>query len=224
MRTKALILAGLMSAAGVASSIAQNVYSVNVVGYINVSLTNRFSLVANQLDNGLGNYVTNLFAGAPPNTRVYKLTPTGSYDILTYRGAPFNRWDPVALAASMTLSSGEGAFVLNPNAPTPINFTFVGEVLEGTLINPVATGFDIYSAMVPQEGGIQTVHGYVPNANDRVYKYLAATGTYDIRTYRGAPFNRWDPISPGEPVLGVAEAVFISTGTAKNWTRIFDVQ
>src|SRR6059036_1804778 len=46
MRTKTLICAATLLAAGAATSMAQNVYSLNVVGYVQVSLTNGFNLVA----------------------------------------------------------------------------------------------------------------------------------------------------------------------------------
>lgn len=60
MRTKTLILSAMIGVAGIASSFAQNVYSVNVVGYINLTLTTPFSMIANQLDNLQGNLVKDL--------------------------------------------------------------------------------------------------------------------------------------------------------------------
>jgi len=222
MRTKALILSAMIGVAGIVSSFAQNVYSVNVVGYINQTLNTTWSLIANQLDNGQGNYVTNLF---PPVTTftVFKFNGLG-YDTLEYRGAPFNRWDPPAQAAIMTLAPGEGAFVKNKAAnpaTSPINLTFVGEVLQGKLTNELIAGFEVYSAMVPQDGLIGAVHKYVPTAGDVVYKYDPATSTYDPRTYRGAPFNSWNP---SEPSLAVGEAVFIKPTVAKLWIREFTVE
>jgi hypothetical protein len=94
----------------------------------------------------------------------------------------------------------------------------VGEVMQGDLVNPVALGFDIYSAMVPQAGGITSVHNYQPTDQDVVYKY---TGTsYASKTWL-ATLNRWNPV--GEPNLEVGEAVFIRSRAAKNWTRTFTV-
>ena len=49
MRTKVLLGAAALAAAAATAS-AQNVYSLNVVGYINLSLTNGYNMVANQLD------------------------------------------------------------------------------------------------------------------------------------------------------------------------------
>ncbi|MCX7723419.1 MAG: hypothetical protein N2379_10260, partial [Verrucomicrobiae bacterium] len=51
MRTKTLLAAAAILAVPLATTVAQtNVYSQNVVGYINLTLTNQITLVANQLD------------------------------------------------------------------------------------------------------------------------------------------------------------------------------
>jgi hypothetical protein len=206
----------MVGVAGIASSYAQGtVYSVNVVGYINLTLTNNFNLIANQLDNGAGNLVTNMFTGLPAQTVIYKFNGA-TYTSLTYLGAP--GWTPPA-ARTMTLAPGEGVFVKRPAGSTaPINVTFVGEVMQGDLVNPVVVGFDIYSAMVPQAGGITTVHNYQPANQDVVYKFNGTT--YSSKTWLQA-LNRWNPA--GEPTVEVGEAVFIRSRTAKNWTRTFNV-
>jgi len=207
----------MVGVAGIASSFAQNVYSVNVVGYINLTLTNNFSLIANQLDNGQGNLVTNMFTGVPTGTFVYKFNGV-SYASLQLSAIPGQGWTPIA-NRQMTLAPGEGVFVRKPAAAASIPLTFVGEVMQGDLVNPVVIGFDIYSAMVPQQGGIGTVHGYVPAPGDFVYKWSGTS--YSSKQYRGAPFNAWSPA--GEPVLEVGEAVFIKSTTVKNWSRTFNV-
>jgi hypothetical protein len=208
----------MIGVAGIVSSFAQNVYSVNVVGYINLTLTDDFSLIANQLDDGAGNLATNILAGAPVDTVVYKFNGV-SYDQLTYRGAPFNRWTPDATAAVMTMGPGEGVFVKKPAAASELNFTCVGEVMQGDLSQDVVLNFEIYSAMVPQEGGIQTVHNYIPTPNDTIYRFNGVG--YDQFRYLGAPFNRWNP---EEPVLTVGEAIFIKSVDVKTWSRTFNVE
>src|ERR1043166_2369568 len=81
MRTKTLFLAAALSAAGLATSLAQssNVYSLNVVGYINLQLTNGFNLIANQLDldgTGTNNTLnTSIGTNVPNLTRVYTYQP-----------------------------------------------------------------------------------------------------------------------------------------------------
>lgn len=203
----------MLGVAGLTSANAQNVYSVNVVGYMTLTLTNTFSLIANQLDDGAGNLVTNLFQGVPLQTVVYKFNGSG-YDSLTWVG----QWTPI-LNRQMTCAPGEGVFVKKPATPASVSVTFVGEVMQGTLVNPVVTGFDIYSGMVPQDGGITSVHNYQPANQDVVYKFTGSS--YSSKTWLSA-LNRWNPV--GEPVLGVGEAVFINSKSNQSWTRSFTVQ
>src|SRR5436190_4799543 len=68
MRTKTLFLMAAAIAAGLVSSFAQssNVYSVNVVGYINVTTPPGFSMIDNQLsvsNNTLGDVLGNANSG-----------------------------------------------------------------------------------------------------------------------------------------------------------------
>jgi len=207
----------MLGVAGVVSSSAQNVYSVNVVGYINLVLTNNFSLIANQLDNGANNLVTNMFTGLPNQTVFYKFNGT-TYDNLTWLTLPApGMWTPIS-QRQMTLSPGEGIFVRKPTGVGSINVTFVGEVLQGHLVNPMVAGFEVYSGMVPQAGGITSVHGFAPVNQDTVYKFNGVS--YDNKVWLQA-LNRWNPI--GEPVLNVGEAVFIKTTSARDWVRDFSV-
>jgi hypothetical protein len=74
--------------------------------------------------------------------------------------------------------------------------------------------------MVPQAGGISSVHKYAPANQDVVYRYNPVTGTYSSKTWL-QPLNRWNPA--GEPVLEVGEAVFINSKSVQNWTRDFTV-
>src|SRR5690348_15250407 len=80
MRTKALLCAAALLAAGVATSMAQsNVYSLNVVGYVNVRMNQGLTMIANPLDAG-NNTVSNVFKNVDPNNH---------YTILSWDGASF---------------------------------------------------------------------------------------------------------------------------------------
>jgi hypothetical protein len=205
----------MIGVAGIASSFAQNVYSVNVVGYINLTQTTEFGMIANQLDDGNGNLVTNIVTGVPNLTVVYKFNGVG-YASLTWF-ASLNRWNP-ASDGLMTMAPGEGVFVKKPAGAAQINYTFVGEVLQGSLTNPVAAGFEIYSPMVPQEGGLVAVHNYTPANLDIVYQWTGAG--YVSKTWF-ASLNRWNPA--GDPIIKVGEAFFLKATAAKNWVRDFAV-
>jgi len=86
MRTKALLLAAAFAAAGVATSMAQAVYSVNAVGYVNTTLVPGFQLVSNPLnaaDNKIETLFSNMQGGVRDGTTVYKFT-NGQFKIVNY--------------------------------------------------------------------------------------------------------------------------------------------
>src|SRR6185436_15010143 len=143
MKTKTLILAGLICAASVASSMAQSVFSANAVGYITLTVPPGFSMIANQL-NGTATTVPQLITGVPTGTQVFKFdTGTQSYVGALYAGAGPG-WQPSAAANAMTLLPGEGIFIKNSTASS-FTLTFVGSVPAGTLQNVIPAGFAMVS-------------------------------------------------------------------------------
>jgi len=221
MRTKTLLLTAALSVAGAATSMAQAVYSVNAVGYVNTDLVQGLSLISNPLDAGAGkNTISALFTdvakAANSSVQVYKFIsgPGATYKIYTW-DAEFQAWDNPA-ADTDTVVPGEGVFVRNPTANT-LKVTFVGEVPQGTLNNPLVPGLQIKSSMVPQ-AGTATALGYVPGEGDQVYQYLP-NQTYRVSSW-DAEFQAFDnPLG----VLKVGEAIFLRRGTAGTWTRTFSV-
>src|SRR4051812_38861431 len=90
MRTKTAILTAALVAAGALSSMAQNVYSVNVVGYVNVTLNaNKFTMVANPLN------ATDMTVGTmfPANTAGISLLKWGGSGFLANSFDPDFGWD-----------------------------------------------------------------------------------------------------------------------------------
>jgi hypothetical protein len=214
MRTKTLYLSALLGAVSIATSVAQTVYSVNAVGYVNVTLVPGFNMVANPLDAGAGlNTVPNLFSAMPNGSYVYKFdSSAGGY--ITGAKA-FGRWN--ASATNINLIPGEGAFVKNPTA-TNIIITFVGEVAQGSLTNPLPSGYALVSSQVPQEDTVDAL-GY-PKANgDKLYLWDQALQTY--RTFSYA-FGKWS-LPAGVPTVKVGEAFFSKKVNAAPWTRTFSV-
>ena len=57
---KTLLMAAAALAAGIITSQAQPVYSQNIVGYVNQTFVSGYVNVANPLDNGGGNSLTNI--------------------------------------------------------------------------------------------------------------------------------------------------------------------
>jgi len=208
MRTKTLLLTAALAAVGVASSMAQ-VYSVNVVGYINKSLPQGFYMLANQLDNGTGNKIVDLIPAPPDNTFVYKFKPSnGSFIIIDY----LEGWEGDDL--NMTLAPGEGVFISSPAAQT---VTFVGEVKTGLSSVSIIPGFNVYSSVVPQSAPLDTM-GYVANDGDFVYQ-LKASGGFKVNDY----LEGWEGDDNGTaPTPAIGESFYVyNPNASKAWTRNF---
>ena len=206
MRTKLLLSAAVLGVAGVIAASAQ-VYSVNVVGYINVAVPPGFSMIANQLDSG-NNTVGSLMPSVPELTVVYKFLGTAGYDINTFE---FGEWSNPA----MTLNPGEGAFIFNQSGAA-FNALFVGEVKQGALSTPLVQGFQIVASQVPQSGQLDTVLGFPAAETDVVSRFDNGANGYSISTYE---FGEWD--NPPTPAVG--EAFFVKKAAAGTWVRNFSV-
>jgi len=213
MRTKTLLLTAALSAAGIATSMAQ-VYSVNAVGYVNTPLVEGFNLISNPLRNTEpnGNQVQNLFNSLPGNTIVYLWTGAG-FD--QAEKDPDFGWGP-ANVASRELLPGSGAFVRINTGAGAQTVTFVGEVPQGPLSTPLVAGFNLVSSQVPQEGTV-TALGYPGKAGDILY-FWNGTG-YNQHSW-DADFNEWNPALP---TVDVGEAFFLRKTGTDTWTRTFSV-
>jgi hypothetical protein len=185
---------------------------VNAVGYVNVTLAaDKFTMIANPLDNkGTGgNTISNLFQNVPEGTTIYKFdNASGSYSINTFE---FGEW----ANGGDTLAPGDGAFIKTP-AGSDVTVTFVGEVMQGALSNPIPAGFSIKSSQVPQSGQLDTDLGFPAAEGDIIYLFDPAAGTYSIHAYE---FGEWSIA----PVPAVGEAFFVSKTAAASWTRTFDI-
>jgi hypothetical protein len=162
--------------------------------------------VANQLDNGNGNNVSDILAGLTDGT-VYKFLPDGSFDISSL---VFGSWSK----PDLTLEPGVGFWV---NVGSDVTVTLVGEVPQGQLTNPLKAGFNLVSSMVPQAGLLQTDLGYPTGGDDVIYQWSAASGSYNISSIA---FGSW---SPSEPTIGVGEAFWAKVGVDADWSRNFSV-
>jgi hypothetical protein len=126
MRTKLLLTAAVL-AAGIASSMAQsNVYSLNIVGYVNKTIPAGYSLIANPLKAGVTNGANEIMV--PPDGSVYLTWNGVGYDYRSFDSG-FGGWIDSGFnpAQPPTLPPGRGFFFFNPGA----NYTntFVGEVV-----------------------------------------------------------------------------------------------
>jgi len=232
MRTK-LVLGAVILAAGLASSMAQ-VYSLNVVGYVNQTVqANHWYLLGNPLDlsaQGGTNTTTYVLSGLKSasgnpddwaNSVVYGFTGgaySGTAD--TYY-AGFG-WAP----GTIDLTPGNGFFF---QAGTNGTVTFVGQVVTTntfTLAGPNA--WSLVSSAFPATNSLVAM-GLAGNNNDLVYRYgdTAHPGGFNNGTTYYASFG-WadDEGSPvAGPTLNVGEAVFYQNNTAAvKWVQSFTIQ
>jgi hypothetical protein len=194
-----------LGAVGLSTSMAQ-VYSVNAVGFVTVTIPSGFYIVANPLK-AATNTIPVLFAGVPESFTVYKYGATG-YLINTFE---LGVWSD----DTMTLVPGEGAWVLNPNT-NDLKITFVGEVSQGALTHSIPKGFSLQSSEVPQAATLDTLKFPVAEG-DTAYRYnRGGVKGYTILTYE---LGQWSDT----PTIEVGEGFWVSKGAATAWARSFDV-
>lgn len=198
MRTKTLLAAAVVAGLGAASAYGQ-VFSANIVGYVNVDLPKGYSIIANQLNASPDNKIVNVIPTIADNTVLYKYGAAG-FTVNTYAGG----WDDEA----QTLSPGEAAFIFNPGAATKV--TFVGEVKTGASTVKLAKGYSLVANPVPQEKKVAEL-GLPAADNDIVYQY---NGGYSVNTYAGG----WDDEAA---VAKVGSGFFYFAGAAKDWNSTF---
>jgi hypothetical protein len=209
MRIKTLLCLAALSA-GVATTMAQsNVYSLNIVGYVNITQGSGFRIIANPLSQ-TNNDVQYLFPNAAsyPGLSIYKFNGVG-YDIATF--------DPDAggWTALMQVPPGTGVWLQVPVGPNYSN-TFVGEVVLNST-NPIPTGFSLKSSVVPQSAPIQATLGIPLQNNDAVY-FFNGVG-YDVFAL-DPDAGGWTPSEPS-PLVAQGFWVQNNSGVQKNWIRNF---
>jgi hypothetical protein len=235
MRTKALILAAAFVAAGVASSMAQ-VYSANAVGYVNLSLPVGFTIVANPL-NGTNNNLDTILPlpASADGTTIFRFKPEiqNFGEPITYVGG-FGWFTTDADPNWLVLDPGEGVFLQNVGAAA-LSVTFVGEVPQGQLSNPIlgTNKFALMASQVPQalplgsrnEAGTLEFPAF---GDDVVFLFDPAIQDYK-QNYTYVDGFGWfsanpDDPGPAGPVVPVATGFFVQkNGPDTSWDRDFSV-
>jgi hypothetical protein len=208
MRTQLI----LTTAAFVAGSLAASaqVYSVNAVGYINVTVPAKsYALVANQLNVG-GNTVAEVLPTAADGTVIFKYAQGSGFSA---NGVEFGEWG----TPGQKIAPGEGFFLQN-NGAAAATFTFVGEVPQGTLATALAKGLNLVSSQVPQAGKLVTDLKFPATDGDVVYQWDSSTQKY--KDPNGFEFGEW---GGGEPAVAVGEGFFVNKAAAASWDRTFSV-
>ncbi len=202
MRTKALLVGAAIGAISLASSMAQ-VYSVNIVGYVNVPIPCGWSIIGNPLNVSGGNTIANVMPNPPVGINVFRyINATGAYQVSSY-DAEFQEWSYPGLV----VDPGIGLFV--QNGGTNFNWTFVGEVATGTQTIRIGRGYNLLASVIPKTGKIQTDLDFAPcdDTGDNIYKYVNTgcnSGGYQTFNYDGE-FEEWSV----EPTINVGEGFWL---------------
>jgi len=221
MRTKALICAAVLSASLV-STFAQ-VYSLNVVGYVNKTVAaNSWYLWTNPLKTTNDTTAT-VMAGLSGDAANWADSVvygwTGGYtDPETY--VPGVGWLP----GTVDLSPGKGFFFFAKTAGT---VTFVGEVVTTNNIILPANSWTLIGSSFPISADLQTL-GFAGNDDgaghsDQVYRYNNGYNDGDTFVTGAGWLGTGTP--PGGPVLDVAEGIFYNNAqsTQTTWVKSFTI-
>jgi hypothetical protein len=249
MRTKTLLIATAAAlAAGIISSQAQ-VYSQNIVGYVNNPINTGFSLQATPLDNGAGNSLTNLInnsGGTYDGTFVYVWGGAG------YTIYQFDSSMPTGLAnatdtsplPSPSLPPGISWFVNSSASSNTI--TYVGTVVAanpqgsqtvGRSTNVISGSqtLSLVASKIPVAGGITSTLQLTNTAGalDGSFVYtpkINGSGTflgYNIVQFDSSMptgfANSTDTAQAPEPVIPIASGFFFNnqSGGNVNWIQSF---
>ena len=234
MRTKALLLGAAAVAAGLMTSHAQ-VYSANIVGYVNTPLTNGvIAVVAPSLDadgTGTNNTVSTVFPGPTVGDNVFVFNGSG-YNILSYSTVGHGAG---AVTGWYLNGSQTNGYPLNPGvsvfyqpAANETN-TQVGTVLQGTnLVNkyfPAGGGIGLVASQVPIAGGVTTALGYIPTVGDNIFIYNGSG--YNIYSYStvghgaGAVTGWYLNGTQSEPQIAVGQGFWLQPIGNTNWVQSF---
>jgi len=229
-KTAVPILGAAAFAVGALSSAtAQNLYSENVVGYVNVPIQHGFQILGNPL-NAPDNTVNGLFSGG--SNGLYN-GPWEGVSIYTWSGFGFLTDHLDSYGAGwpnpyLLLNPGTGFFVSNPG-PTFTN-TFVGTVVQGGATNTIPNHFSLQSSTWPVGTNVVQL-GLNAGSGDTIYTW-GGSGflTYHLDSY-GAGWGSPPPPAPqadpvNGPVIGIGQGFFYNNiqGAPFNWVQNFTVQ
>jgi hypothetical protein len=213
MRTKALLgLAAL--AVGLSTSMAQNVYSLNVVGYINITVGTGYTLCANQLNNGT-NGINQVLPNPPENAAVLTFANNDYVSDLAVGGAWY---DKDANPSTTALPPGKGFFY---NAPAAATLTLVGEVPQGATSIALPAGYAMIGTYTPQALELSAANGF-PMVENTSYLKFANNDYTSYLVVGGAWYDK--DANPVTVVPAIGSGYFINAPAATAWNYNFTVQ
>jgi hypothetical protein len=202
MRTKVLLSLAAFAVSAFAAYAQSNVYSVNIVGFVNQPLVaGQLKLVHNPLDNGT-NTLQSVYGALPSGSQAFVWNGSGYTP--SSRGKAV--WNP-----DLSIPTGTGLFISSPTAQTN---TYVGEVVAGpgeSVTNSLTGALTATGSLLPYAGTLNSTNGLglagAPSGSI-LYQW---TGTGYTPTSRGKAV--WNP----DLSIGVGEGVFIQS--TYNWVQ-----
>lgn len=235
MRTKVLLCAALVAAGAISAVAQQNVYSLNIVGYVNVPVPNAYSIMANPLSTG-ANAANEIMT--PIDGSFYLTWVNGAYKYTGY-DTGYGGWvdnNNVATTAPI-LAPGTGFFFYNPGAATTL--TFVGQVVPSPGVTnslSLANGYNLVGSPMPIGGTPSATPTMgvpvAPNALnmpviDGMFMLTWANGGYVYRGYDSG-YGGWvdnNNVTAAPPTLSVGQGFFYyNPGTAAPWLQALSQQ
>ncbi len=218
MRTKTLLCAAILAVGAISTMAQSNVYSLNVVGYYNVTAPAGVKIILGNQLNTTNNSLPGIIPAPPQDTAFFYYN--GGFATYVFQPDDFNNlvWQPDA--TGVDLKPGRGGFLISPVSTT---ITFVGEVKQGSLTNDLPAGTKVLrTSIVPQQGLVTTTLLLPADENDAFFQYRGGFTTY---VYQRDDFNNlvWNP---AEPTNNVGEAFMYikdAGGTQTQWIRNFTV-
>jgi hypothetical protein len=229
MRTKALLSMAALAAGALTAAAQSNVYSLNIVGYVNVTTPVGYSFQSNPLDAAPDNTAANVIANPDP-TQDYS-GPWDNSTIQTWTGLGWkvSAFDSVttdtttgftdvsgAQTAAPVLSSGLG-YLINNGQGAVKTITYVGTVRTGTnsITYPTSARAYAIGSMLPLGGGVITA--------------LGMSNPDPTQDYSGPLDNSYVEflkVSAGGQALGYSVAQFdsVTTDTTTGFTDVSGAQ
>jgi hypothetical protein len=189
MRTKTMLISALLGSLGSIAVMAQtNVYSLNAVGYINVTLEPGFNIISCPLiatpDNRINTLLSNT-NGQYKKMQVWSFNPTNNPQYAEELGSG-GGW---SLGGITTINPGQAVW-FNNTSTNVLTATFVGTVPTSVTTTLYADSFNLVSSAIPAAGDIVTnslmlftnqvkkdqVWTYNPLTNPQYTEYLATAG------------------------------------------------
>jgi hypothetical protein len=229
MRTKLLAAAALL-AAGVATSMAQsNVYSLNIVGYVNVTPSGSLTAMSNPLRAGTAGNIDRADQVIPyaDGNSIQVWTGVGwnlyGMDSLSGTGWVDANGADVPLANLPVLGAGKGFFYANNIGVTTI--TLVGEVRTGTNNVAIPSGLSALGSPLPLGGKVATGAPNLQVQDGDSVQFWSGTGwtLYGRDSLSGTTWVDGNGADTPEPSLAVGQGFFYGNNVGPfNWQQILN--